>query len=863
MKPVRTFTVVRPLPARLAPLQQIAYNLWWSWNEDGWRLFERLHPDLWELTGHNPMMTLERVDPSRLDDLAEDDGFIEHMERVADALAAYLDSADTWYRRLESPDEPLIAYFSAEFAVTESLPIFSGGLGVLAGDHLKSASDLGIPLVAIGLLYRNGYFRQRLDPDGRQVESYVERNFDELPVQLERWPDGAPVTIELPFPGRRVQAQVWRADVGRIRLFLLDTNLHGNWPDDREITSQLYGGDNEMRIKQEIVLGIGGYRALEALGLAPTVYHMNEGHSAFLALEHTRRLMQAQRLSFAEAREAAAASLLFTTHTPVAAGHDYFPVDRMQLYFGAYANELGLGFDEFMALGREDAGNTQESFCMTVLALRAAGYANGVSRLHGVVSREMWRDLWPGLPQAEVPIGHVTNGVHLPSWLAADLAALYDRVLPHSWRAGYAAPEDWRAVQSVPDEEIWSIHQQRKDELIRGVRVALRSQLKRREAGATEIEAAARALNPNALTIGFARRFATYKRATLLLRDRERLQALVTAADRPVQFVFAGKAHPKDAAGKEFIHEIAMLTRAAPFAGRVVFLEDYDPAIARLLVQGVDVWLNTPRRPYEASGTSGMKAAANGVLNLSVLDGWWAEAWELTREYGAFGWAFGQSEGAETNELQDEHDARDLIQLLETEVVPLFYERDHAGRPARWIERMKASIAANAAVFNTHRMVQEYTSRHYLPLSRRYAALSENDYGRARALAEFRTRLETHWPELRVRAVDGDTPSAVAVGKTLKVRAWVQPTDLAAEELRAEVIMGKVNGSGELAQTTAAPMHLVDASPRGYLYEAAIAPNTHDGLLGYTVRVLPHHADLIAPYLPGMVAWANGGDADD
>jgi glycogen phosphorylase len=865
MKPVRTFTVTRPLPARVAALQEIAYNLWWSWDEDAQALFARLHPDLWELTHHNPLLVLDRCDRTRLDALAEDAEFLAHLDRVSGALASYMAGAQTWHGGVRTSDrKTLVAYFSAEFAITESLPIFSGGLGVLAGDHLKSASDLGIPLVGVGMLYGKGYFQQQIDAEGRQVESYVERHVGDLPVRLEHGPDGSAINVEIPFPGRRVHAHVWRAQVGRVPLFLLDTNHPANWAEDREITAHLYGGDNENRIKQEMILGIGGVRALEAMGLAPAVLHMNEGHSAFLALERIHRLMQERGLSFAAAREAASAGMLFTTHTPVEAGHDYFPPDLMELYLGSYARDLGLSFPELMAMGRRDASNTKELFCMTILALRSAGYANGVSELHGAVSRRMWRGIWNDLPEEEVPIGHVTNGVHLPTWVGMPLARLFDERVGPGWRAGTATAEDWRRIADVPDADLWNVHQERKAALIGTVRRAWQSQLRRSGAKGDEIAAVSEVISPNVLTIGFARRFATYKRATLMLRQRRRFERLIASVDRPVQFVFAGKAHPRDAAGKELIHAIQKMAREAPFRGRVLFLEDYDPAIARALVQGADVWMNTPRRPLEASGTSGMKAAANGVLNLSVLDGWWPEAWQLTRDYGQFGWAFGLSDAAETTELQDEQDAEDLLTLLEQEVVPLYYDRDANGIPTRWIEFMKACIAANAPVFNTDRMLQEYTARYYHPLEQRFDSMSENDFARARSLAEWKTRVEESWPDVHISALAGELPSSVPAGRDLLIQALVEPGGLSPDELRAEVLIGKVNGTGELSHSVAAPMRLIEQTrERGLLYEAAIAPPSKDGLQGFTVRVIPHHEDLVSPFLPGFVAWADEEDEDD
>ncbi|MEJ2738084.1 MAG: alpha-glucan family phosphorylase, partial [Anaerolineae bacterium] len=640
MKPIHTFLAVPSLPAPLEPLRELASNLRWAWNHETIELFRRLDSDLWETTGHNPLLMLGTIDQGTLEAAASDEGFLAQLARIDLELEVYKDGASTWFQRAHGPVQaPLVAYFSAEFGVTECLSIFAGGLGVLAGDHLKSASDLGVPLIGVGLLYQQGYFRQYLNEAGWQQEAYEDNDFHNLPLTLQRRPDGTPVTVEIPHPGRKVIAQVWRAQVGRVPLYLLDTNIPGNRPQDRDITDQLYGGDREMRIKQEMVLGIGGYRALEALGLEPTVYHMNEGHSAFLALERIRRLMETRGLPLADAREAASAGLVFTTHTPVKAGHDYFSPDLMNRYFADYARALGLSRQDFLALGRRNPANDGEEFCMTILALRLAAYSNGVSRLHGQVSRRMWQGLWPGVPEDEIPIGHVTNGVHFQSWISREMKELYDRYLGPRWREELADQTVWQQADHIAAEELWRTHERRRERLVAFCRRRLRDQLRRRGAPQAAIEAADEVLDPEALTIGFARRFATYKRATLLLSDRERLARILNDPDRPVQIIFAGKAHPRDDAGKELIRQIVELARQEAFRRRLVFLEDYDMAVARYLVQGVDVWLNTPLRLQEASGTSGMKATANGVLNLSVLDGWWDEAYRPE-----VGWAIGRKE---------------------------------------------------------------------------------------------------------------------------------------------------------------------------------------------------------------------------
>ena len=602
MKPVHVFNVIPSLPAALEGLRQLAFNLRWAWNHDSIELFRRLDTDLWESTGHNPVLMLGTIDQAQLEAAAKDDSFLAQLDRLVKEMASYLSTESTWYRRTyDRTDGLLVAYFSAEFGLTECLNIFAGGLGVLAGDHLKSASNLGVPLVGVGLLYQQGYFRQYLNAAGWQQESYEDNDFQTLPLTRTA------VTVEVAYPGRPVTAQVWRVQVGRVSLFLLDSNLPANHPEDRVITDQLYGGDLEMRLKQEILLGIGGYRALEALGLDPTVYHMNEGHSAFLGLERVRRLKEKHGLSFQEAFEEASAGLIFTGHTPVPAGHDYFPASLMDRYFGDYIGRLGIGRGEFLALGRQNPANDAEEFCMTVLALRMAASSNGVSKLHGEVSRKMWKSIWPGVPEDEVPIGHVTNGVHFRSWISLEMNQLYDRYLGPNWRVD-ADAKLWQRVEGIPAEELWRTHERRRVRLVAFARRHLRLQLQRRGAPRSEIDAADEVLDPDALTIGFARRFATYKRATLVLRDIERLGRILNNAERPVQILFAGKAHPRDDAGKQLIQQIIRLAQQKEFRRRIVFLEDYDMAMARCLVQGSDIWLNTPLRPQEASGTSGMKA---------------------------------------------------------------------------------------------------------------------------------------------------------------------------------------------------------------------------------------------------------------
>jgi starch phosphorylase len=802
---------------------------------------------------------LGSIDQSQLEAAAKDEAFLAQLDYVTHDLASYLSTDATWYKRTYQPvDGLLAAYFSAEFGLTECLSIFAGGLGMLAGDHLKSASDLGLPLVAVGLLYQQGYFSQYLNAAGWQQESYRDNDFDNLPVTRERRADGSPVVIEVAYPGRKVQAQVWRARVGRVSLFLLDTNPTSNQSADRDITDQLYGGDREMRLKQEILLGVGGFRALEALGLHPTVFHMNEGHSAFLGLERVRRLMEANGLSFSQAREAASAGLIFTTHTPVPAGHDYFPPALMERYFGDYIGRLGLSRSDFLGLGRQNPLDDAEEFCMTVLALRMAAASNGVSALHGKVSRKMWKNLWPGVPEDELPIGHVTNGVHFRSWISLEMNQLYDRYLGPRWREEHGDPKIWQRVENIPGEELWRTHERRRLRLVTYARRKLRAQLQNRGASQAEIDAAENALDPDALTIGFARRFATYKRATLLLRDPERLGRILNNPERPVQIIFAGKAHPRDDAGKQFIQQVVRFANQKEFRNRVVFLEDYDMAVARYLVQGSDIWLNTPLRPQEASGTSGMKALANGAINLSTLDGWWDEAWQAAAAGRYFiGWAIGRGESYENQDYQDQVESSALYELLERDIVPAFYDRGANHSPRRWIEYMKSSIAHLCPLFNMQRVVRQYTSDFYMMAHERYVALTGDSMARGRALAAWVSRVRDAWGQVRIERVEALREAELAVGSQMRVRAWLRLGPLTADEIAVELYMGRINATGDIADAVAVPMSKSGDGGGLALFEAAAVPVLKSGLHGYTVRVLPFHPDEASAFIPGLITWAD------
>jgi len=843
--------VVYPTPkAEIARLTELAFNLWWSWNPAAQALYETIDPGLWKQANHNPVKFLRLVSQQKLDRAAVDPGYRASYDAVMAQFDAYMHPAagSMWYERSHpDPRETLIAYFSAEFGLHEALPIYSGGLGILAGDHCKTASDLGLPFVGVGFLYPQGYFEQRIDADGRQQALYEKLDFAEVPATPALGLDGKQVVISVDLPGRKVFAKVWRIQVGRVPIYLMDTDVEQNAPGDRELSARLYGGDQQIRISQEIVLGIGGVRALRALGLQPTVWHMNEGHAAFLQLERIRECVQDAGLSFPAALWATRSNALFTTHTPVPAGNDAFSFDLMDRFFADYWGRLGLSRDDFLALGRFDY-TWGSQFSMTVLALRTAGLANGVSALHGEVSRRMWHSLWPEVPDPEIPIAHVTNGVHTDSWLHPGMAALYDRYLGPGWRDAIAGRTTWLAVADIPDADLWAQHNRAKAEMLTLVRERLANQLLRVGAAPADVNAAASGLNPNALTIGFARRFATYKRATLLFRDQERLKRILNNHERPVQIIFSGKAHPADEPGKTFIQTIYQISKQPGFAGKLVFVEDYDANIARHLVSGVDLWLNNPRRPLEASGTSGQKAGLNGVPNFSVLDGWWAEGFD-----GSNGWAIGAEREYPTEATQDEADALSLYATLENVIVPMFHERDSIGIPQRWLAVMRASIASVAPDYSFDRVLKEYGIKFYMPAAMLERRVWKDDHAGARSLAQWEDRMRRGWPQVALVA-NGPQHGEMAVGKPIIVKATLRPGVLTPEDLAVELVCGHER-DGQLKDATALPMRCIEARDGEYHYEAAFdVPES--GVFGYGVRVRPAHPDLPNPFALCLVKWA-------
>ena len=849
--PAHTYTVIPRIPDRLKDLVRIAMNLGWTWDPEAIDLFRRLDPNqlLWERCYANPIKMLGLVSQERLGELISDEGFLAHLDRVGAKLSNYLERP-TWFAQAYPTSGLCVAYFCAEFGIVEGIRLYSGGLGILAGDYLKSASDLGIPLVAVGLLYRRGYFRQYLNADGWQQEAYPEADYSTLPLTLERRPDGDPVTVEVEFPGRKLRAQVWRAQVGRVPLYLLDTDLKTNAAEDRGITEYLYGGDRDMRLRQEILLGVGGIRALAMLGIEPTVCHINEGHPAFLALERIRRLVERHKVSFTEAREAVTASNIFTTHTPVPAGIDVFAPDLIERYFASYCAQLGLSRDEFLALGRQNPADPQEPFSMAVLAIRLSGATNGVSTLHGRVSRKMWAGLWPGVPVEDLPITSITNGVHVRGWISHDLAGLFDAYLGPHWISHPADQSVWGRVDQIPDAELWRTHERRRERLVAFARRRLRTQLEQRGAPPAERERSDEVLDPKALTIGFARRFATYKRATLLFRDPERLARILSNPERPVQIIYAGKAHPADQEGKDFIRQVVHYARRPEFRQRIVFLEDYDIKVGRYLYQGVDVWLNTPRRPLEASGTSGMKATANGAINISVLDGWWDEAYD-----GANGWAVGRGEEYEDAGYHDQVESHAIYQMLESEVVPMFYTRGRDGLPREWVRRMKNAMRTVCPVFSAYRMVKEYTERLYLPAERWWATLGAKGLERARALATWKARVRSGWREVAVLSVKADGVAPLEAGATRPVQAEVALGSLRSEDVSVVLYSGPLSGEGEILSASVSDMK-VEGTPRvgAYLYSGTLQGKT-TGLHGFRVRILPAHEDLFSPLAMNCIVW--------
>jgi glycogen phosphorylase len=826
MRPLRRFRVEPWIPDELAPLRRLATNLHWTWDTDLKALFPRLDAEAWEASGHDPVHTLERISVERWTRLADDAQVVADVADAAGRLDAAL-MGDRWFQHRTDSPLGLVAYFSPEFGLSETLPQYSGGLGILAGDHLKAASDLGVPLVGIGILYAEGYFRQRLDADGWQDERFPRLD----PAGLAITPTD--ITVNVDIAGEDVRIAVWRVDVGRVTLYLLDTAVAGNSPSAASITDRLYGGDTEHRLRQEIVLGIGGVRALRALGLHPDVFHSNEGHAGFNSLERIREFTAAG-WSFDDAIEMVRAGGVFTTHTPVPAGIDRFPEDMMRTYFGDFATSCGIDIDRLLTLGRRDDEDDPEGprFNMAVMGLRLAARCNGVASLHGEVSRSMFQGLWPDVTTDEVPIGSITNGVHAHTWISAEIDHLFSRAVDGIWDG--ADDTTWRRASDIPAEEIWRARATGRARLVDHVRGALGEGI----------------LDPEVLTIGFARRFATYKRATLLLSQPERLRALLLSTEQPVQFVFAGKAHPADHPGKEMIQRIEQFARDLEIRHRFVFVQDYDMAIARTMYHGCDVWLNNPLRPHEACGTSGMKAALNGGLNCSVLDGWWDEWFD-----GHNGWAIPSADDDPDDARRDNREATALFGILEHDVVPMFYERSDDGLPHRWIDRIRHNWVSLGPKVTAARMVRDYVVDLYEPAAMNTSALSADDHEAAHQLTAWKRRIRDAWPGVRVVSADSPVDQVVTAGVDEPVRAVVHLAGLSPDDVRVEVVHGPLDREGDFRSAT----DLIALTHVGEQDGCAVYEGTYHvdvaGPHGFGIRVVPHHRLLAHPMELGLVRW--------
>ena len=847
-------TVTSELPESISALNDIANNLWWSWNVDSLKLFKMIDPDLWAKTKNNPVKMLREVNHKKLIEASNNHEFMNKYYQVVNKFNEYMNSSQTWFSE-NFPDKKdcIAAYFSAEYGLDEILPVYSGGLGVLSGDHCKTASDLGLPFVAIGLLYRQGYFNQYINPEGWQETSFTEQNMFELPAKPAIGADGKEVIISVELPGRAVFAKVWQVRVGRISIYMLDTDIDMNNSGDRELTARLYGGDQEMRISQEIFLGIGGIRALDALGINPTIYHMNEGHSAFLGLELIRKLVQEKGIPFRVAKEVVSASTVFTTHTPVPAGNDVFPLYLIDKYFSNYWSSLGISRHEFLDLGLRVNSDAAQMFNMAVLALKLSGKRNGVSELHGAVSRNIFRDIWSNVPEEEVPISHVTNGVHTLTWMDSSYKELFDRYMGSDWINRIHDQGMWDKVFEIPDEEIWNIHIGQKTNLVGMIRERLKEEKSRHGESPENLRKIDNYLNPDALTIGFARRFATYKRANLIFRNIDRLVKIVNDSNRPVQIVFSGKAHPADRPAHEIIKQIYDYTNRDDIKGKVVLVENYNMNVARYLTHGADIWLNNPRRPLEASGTSGEKTGINGVINFSVLDGWWIEGYN-----GKNGWAIGEDKYYDNYEHQDNADSESMYSTLENEIIPLYYDRDERGIPVGWVRTMKESIRSIGRAFSTARMLQDYINGYYVPQMDRSIRILESGYQIAKDLADWKALMESNWSSVNIIPSKDSNffgENKVSSGQHLEVKGTVYLGSIDPSNVTVEVYYGKIGNNAVIENAIFKPMNLVDQISQGtYSYIGQIDIDD-GGSYGYTFRVVPYNPNMINKHDMGLIKW--------
>ena len=847
-------TVMPQLPERIRGLSVIAKNLWWSWNTEFLRLFKDIDGDLWERVEKNPVKFLSVVSQEKLDAAIKDEAFLAQYDTIYNNFMNYMQSKDTWFKNnYPHNQDDIIAYFSAEYGLDEVLPIYSGGLGILSGDHMKSSSDLGIPLVGVGLFYKMGYFHQEIDGNGNQNSLYKKLDIDMLPVVPVKDEDGKDLIIDIDLPAGKLFLKIWCVNVGRNKIYLMDSDLEQNPEEIRQTTLCLYGGDQENRIRQEMVLGVAGTRLLKILGIKPTVYHMNEGHSSFLILELIRTIMEEKQVSFELARDIVTSETVFTTHTPVPAGNDIFPMERIETYFDGWWDKFGISKEDFFRLGMEPKAKIEESgFNMGILALKVSGKKNGVSKLHREVSSELFGAVWPNISTKESPITYVTNGVHTCTWLSPGMKRLFNRYFTPYWQDKVYDDNVWKDVRNIANKELWNVHQERKKKLFELVRENTINRLRRSGYSYDQIMKVVNGLNPNALTIGFARRFATYKRATLIFRDIERITQLLNDVDHPVQLIFAGKAHPADQYGQDLIRYIHELSLKPQFIGKIFILEDYNIGMSRYLISGVDVWLNTPRRPLEASGTSGQKASVNGVINFSVLDGWWAEGYNSKN-----GWRIGTEKNHENYDVQDNDDSIDLYNTLEKKIIPAYYDKDENGISARWVETMKESIISTGGKYSTARMLIDYVNKLYMPLCN----LSKQHYKNLEDIAEFdewKKKVKNSWSRIKIsqEAIDNANNTVIDAGNTINVSCKVKLPNISKENVEVQVYCGQIMENGQLDNISVTNMKLVDEydDVNEYVYQADINLKS-GGNYGYTFRALPKHKMLLDPQNLSLINW--------
>ena len=849
MRKINTFQVLPKFPEPIAFLETLALNFWWSWKRDAIELFRRINPLKWEASGKNPILFLSMLTQKRLEQTAQDKSFLAHLKRVREDFDyRVLSPMD----RTESPygENETVAYFSMEFGIHESLPLFAGGLGVLAGDHLKSSSNMAMPVTGVGLLYRKGYFRQFLSPDGWQQEDYPETDYYNLPIVRAQRPDGTDVRISVIGPDGLIYADVWKIQVGRIPLFLLDANIHENPMEIRQITSNLYAGDIQIRLSQEVLLGIGGMRALEAVGIYPKVCHMNEGHCSFCGLEKLAQIVSKYNVDLKTALEIVPRTTIFTTHTPVAAGHDEFPRDMVMPVLTPYAERLGITAEEILSWGQINGPDLKEPLSMFILGMHLSQYRNGVSELHGKTARSMWAHVWPERPLQEIPISHVTNGIHISSFISPEISILFDRYLGPDWYMGSRKPEIIELIDSIPDEELWWAHELSRSRLISICRQKLVAQYERQNAPKQMIEEMESALDNNTLTIGFARRFASYKRAYMLFKDPNRLDSIMNSETRPVQFIFAGKAHPRDNEGKDIIKRLVEFSHRTGGKKRIVYLEDYNMDLARFLVQGVDAWLNTPRRPYEACGTSGMKAAVNGVLNISILDGWWCEGYSEKT-----GWAIGNGEEYADLGYQDFVESQALYNILENEVVPRYYGVKNGDQHFSWTSKMKASMKMAMTKFCSHKMVHEYDSRYYGLAARRHDELLANAAAEAKIISEQVRRYRQSWNQIRIEQPVRERSGSFRVGDTFWVKTNVFLGELRPDEVEVELYYGPYKQLTELTSGETSVMTVSEDLGNGMFVYSCTMTCRDPGRHGFTARVIPR-GDERVKFTPRLITWA-------